>query len=103
MHVGTFTPAGSWEAASEELPALAELGVTVLELMPIADFVGRFGWGYDGVDWFAPTRLYGSPDDVRSFVDQAHALGLGVILDVIYNHFGPDGNYLSKFADDYFS
>src|SRR5687768_11844305 len=67
MHVGTFTPAGSWEAAARELPELAALGITVIELMPVADFPGRFGWGYDGVDLFAPTRLYGSPDDFRAF------------------------------------
>jgi len=103
MHVGTFTPAGTWEAASEELPALAALGVTVLEMMPIADFVGRFGWGYDGVDLFAPTRLYGTPDDCRRFIDRAHALGLGVILDVVYNHVGPDGNYLTQFSQAYFT
>ena len=92
MHLGTFTPEGTWEAASHELPALAELGVTVLEIMPIADFPGRFGWGYDGVDLFAPTRLYGTPDDCRRFMDRAHIAGLGVILDVVYNHVGPDGN-----------
>jgi maltooligosyltrehalose trehalohydrolase len=103
MHLGTFTPTGTWEAASRELPALAELGVTVLEIMPIADFPGRFGWGYDGVDLFAPTRLYGTPDDCRRFVDRAHALGLGVILDVVYNHLGPDGNYLAQFSPEYFS
>jgi maltooligosyltrehalose trehalohydrolase len=103
LHVGTFTPAGTWEAASEELPALAALGVTVLEMMPIADFVGRFGWGYDGVDLFAPTRLYGTPDDCRRFIDRAHALGLGVILDVVYNHVGPDGNYLTQFSQAYFT
>ena len=81
--------------------ALKETGITLLEMMPIADFPGRFGWGYDGVDLFAPTRLYGIPDDLRAFVDRAHALGLGVILDVVYNHFGPDGNYLGAFSDDY--
>ena len=70
MHVGTFTPAGTWETAMGELPALAELGVTVLEIMPIADFSGRFGWGYDGVNLFAPTRLYGTPDDCRRFIDR---------------------------------
>ncbi len=75
----------------------------MLEVMPVADFPGRFGWGYDGVDLFAPTRLYGAPDDFRAFVDRAHALGLGVILDVVYNHFGPDGNYLREFSHDYFS
>ncbi|AWK86706.1 malto-oligosyltrehalose trehalohydrolase [Azospirillum thermophilum] len=101
MHIGTFTPEGTWEAATRELPALVELGVTVLELMPVADFPGRFGWGYDGVDLFAPTRLYGRPDDMRRFVDRAHGLGLAVILDVVYNHLGPDGNYLTCFADAY--
>ena len=103
MHMGTFTPEGTWEAASQALPALAELGVTVLEMMPIADFVGQFGWGYDGVDLFAPTRLYGTPDDCRRFIDRAHALGLGVILDVVYNHVGPDGNYLAQFSQAYFT
>lgn len=94
IHVGTFTREGSWPAAMEQLPELAKLGITVLEIMPVADFPGRFGWGYDGVNLFAPTRLYGSPDDFRAFVDRAHNLGLGVILDVVYNHIGPDGNYL---------
>jgi maltooligosyltrehalose trehalohydrolase len=77
--------------------------VTVLEVMPVAEFPGRFGWGYDGVDLFAPTRLYGAPDDFRRFVDRAHACGLAVILDVVYNHLGPDGNYLKPFAPDYFT
>jgi maltooligosyltrehalose trehalohydrolase len=103
MHIGTFTRAGTWAAATAHLPELSKLGVTVLEVMPIAEFPGRFGWGYDGVNLFAPTRLYGSPDDARRFVDRAHALGLGVILDVVYNHLGPDGNYLTQFADEYFS
>ena len=103
MHVGTFTPDGSWEAASRELPALAELGITCLEIMPVAEFPGRFGWGYDGVDLFAPTRLYGRPMDFRRFVDRAHALGIAVILDVVYNHFGPDGNYLKLFSAAYFT
>jgi maltooligosyltrehalose trehalohydrolase len=103
MHLGTFTPEGTWEAASRELPELADAGVTLLELMPIADFVGRYGWGYDGVDLFAPSHLYGSPDDCRRFVDRAHALGLGVILDVVYNHVGPDGNYLAHFSPEYFT
>lgn len=71
--------------------------------MPIHEFAGRFGWGYDGVDLFAPTRLYGEPDDLRRFVDRAHGLGLAVILDVVYNHFGPDGNYLKHFSADYFT
>jgi maltooligosyltrehalose trehalohydrolase len=103
MHVGTFTREGTWAAAMRELPELAKLGVTVLEIMPLADFPGQFGWGYDGVNWFAPTRLYGVPDDVRRFVDRAHALGLGVIHDVVYNHFGPDGNYITQFTKSYIS
>ena len=103
LHVGTFTPEGTWRAAAAELEALADLGITIVEMMPVADFAGRFGWGYDGVDLYAPTRLYGTPDDLRAFVDRAHALGLGVILDVVYNHIGPDGNYLSDFARDYFT
>jgi maltooligosyltrehalose trehalohydrolase len=102
MHIGTFTHEGTWRSAMEQLPRLADLGINVLEVMPVADFPGRFGWGYDGVDLFAPTRLYGRPDDFRAFVDRAHALGLGVILDVVYNHFGPDGNYLRPFSPDYF-
>jgi maltooligosyltrehalose trehalohydrolase len=102
MHLGTYTRQGSWSAAAEELPALAELGITLVEIMPVADFPGRFGWGYDGVNHFAPTRLYGEPDDMRRFVDRAHALGLGVILDVVYNHFGPEGNYLERFSPDYY-
>ena len=103
MHIGTFTAEGTWAAALAQLPHLAELGVTLLEVMPIADFPGRYGWGYDGVNLFAPTRLYGGPDDFRRFVDRAHALRLGVILDVVYNHLGPDGNYVKQFAPHYFS
>ena len=102
MHIGTFTKPGIWSSAQAELPHLADTGVTVLEVMPVAEFPGRFGWGYDGVQWFAPTRIYGSPDDFRRFVDRAHSLGLAVILDVVYNHLGPDGNYLGKFAPQYF-
>ncbi|HZZ72025.1 MAG TPA: malto-oligosyltrehalose trehalohydrolase [Pirellulales bacterium] len=101
MHIGTFTREGTWAAAIEQLPELARVGITVLELMPVADFPGEFGWGYDGVDFFAPTRLYGRPDEMRRFVDQAHALGMGVILDVVYNHIGPDGNYLISFSQHY--
>lgn len=103
MHVGTFTPDGTWEAASRELPELARLGITVIEMMPVAEFPGRFGWGYDGVDLFAPYHLYGEPDDLRRFVDRAHSAGLGVILDVVYNHFGPDGNYLRQYSDTWFT
>jgi maltooligosyltrehalose trehalohydrolase len=103
MHVGTFTREGTWNAAAEQLGELAQLGVTAIEMMPIADFAGRFGWGYDGVNLYAPTRLYGTPDDLRAFVDRAHAVGIGVILDVVYNHLGPDGNYLAEFSPDYFT
>jgi maltooligosyltrehalose trehalohydrolase len=103
IHIGTFTPEGTWRAAITRLQDLKDLGVTLLEVMPVADFAGTFGWGYDGVDLYAPTRLYGRPDDLRAFVDRAHAIGLGVILDVVYNHLGPDGCYLSKFSDRYFS
>jgi maltooligosyltrehalose trehalohydrolase len=101
MHVGTFTKEGTWRAAAEQLDELARIGITVIEMMPVADFPGKFGWGYDGVNLFAPTHLYGLPDDLRSFIDRAHSLGLGVILDVVYNHFGPDGNYLGVFSNDY--
>jgi len=103
MHVGTFTPEGNWLAAALQLPRLRDLGITAVEVMPVADFPGKFGWGYDGVDLFAPTRLYGEPDDLRTFVERAHGLGLAVILDVVYNHLGPDGNYLRQFSDTYFS
>jgi maltooligosyltrehalose trehalohydrolase len=103
MHVGTFTREGTWRAAAQELAELARAGITVIEMMPIADFQGEFGWGYDGVDLFAPCRLYGTPDDLRAFVDQAHAMRLGVILDVVYNHLGPEGNYLRVFSDHYFT
>ncbi len=103
LHVGTFTLEGTYASAERELPELARIGITCLEIMPLADFPGRFGWGYDGVDLFAPTRLYGTPDELRHFIDRAHSLGLGVILDVVYNHFGPDGNYLSAFSEHYSS
>ncbi len=103
MHIGTFTPEGTWTAAIDEIPRLAELGVTLLDVMPVAEFDGCFGWGYDGVDLFAPTRLYGSPDDFRRFVDVAHQHALGVMLDVVYNHFGPAGNYTGQFSDSFVS
>jgi maltooligosyltrehalose trehalohydrolase len=103
LHVGTFTRQGTWAAAARQLDALADVGITTLELLPVAEFPGRFGWGYDGVDLFAPTRLYGTPDDFRAFVDRAHRTGLGVILDVVYNHLGPSGNYLSQFSPHYFT
>src|ERR1700730_17831267 len=98
MHIGTFTKEGTWQAAAEQLEELARIGITVVEMMPIADFPGNFGWGYDGVDLFAPSHLYGGPDDLRRFVDRAHSLGLAVILDAVYNHFGPDGNYLAVYS-----
>jgi len=103
MHVGTFTPEGTWAAAARQLRELARTGISVIEMMPIAEFAGEFGWGYDGVNLFAPCRIYGTPDDLRAFVDAAHSLGMGVILDVVYNHFGPDGNYLRVFSEDYFT
>jgi maltooligosyltrehalose trehalohydrolase len=102
MHLGTFTSEGTWRAAERRLADLASLGITTLEVMPIADFAGRFGWGYDGVDLFAPSRLYGTPDDARHFVDAAHRAGLAVILDVVYNHLGPVGNFLRDFAPAFF-
>jgi maltooligosyltrehalose trehalohydrolase len=103
MHIGTFTREGTFEAARRELPELAELGITAVEVMPIADFPGRFGWGYDGVGLFAPVAIYGRPDNFRRFVDDAHRAGIGVLLDVVYNHVGPDGNYLKQFSEDYFT
>ena len=103
LHFGTFTREGTYAAAQRKLPELADLGITTVEIMPLADFAGDFGWGYDGVNWFAPCRLYGTPDDFRRFVDAAHALGMGVILDVVYNHLGPDGNYMPAFSSAYLS
>ena len=103
MHIGTFTAEGTWRAAIAYLPYLAETGITLLEVMPVSEFPGRFGWGYDGVHPFAPTRLYGGTNDFREFVDKAHANGLGVILDVVYNHLGPDGNYFGAYSPYYFT
>ncbi len=103
LHIGTFSPEGTWEGARAFLPALRELGITVLEVMPVAEFAGGFGWGYDGVDLWAPTHLYGTPDELRGFVDDAHRLGLAVILDVVYNHIGPEGNYLEHFTRSWFT
>ena len=103
LHIGVFTPEGTWRAAIDKLPLLHDVGITLIEVMPVAAFPGDFGWGYDGVFWYAPTQLYGSPEDFRAFVDRAHALGMGVILDVVYNHFGPAGNYTSKFSPYYAS
>jgi maltooligosyltrehalose trehalohydrolase len=103
MHIGTFSKEGTWQGAQRELAELARVGITLIELMPVADFPGRFGWGYDGVGLFAPTWLYGEPHDMRSFINEAHAQGIGVILDVVYNHLGPDGNYVAAFSPWYFS
>jgi maltooligosyltrehalose trehalohydrolase len=103
MHVGTFSPSGTWAGAADKLKHLRDLGVTVLQVMPVAEFPGSFGWGYDGVDLFAPYHVYGEPDDFRRFVDEAHRLDLAVILDVVYNHFGPDGNFLDRYSSQYFS
>ena len=95
LHVGAFTPEGTFAAAAERLERLRDLGVTAVELMPVADFPGRWNWGYDHAALYAPSRAYGRPDDLRALVDRAHALGLAVVLDVIYNHLGPDGAYLA--------
>ncbi|MCU1295696.1 MAG: 1,4-alpha-glucan branching protein, partial [Bryobacterales bacterium] len=103
MHIGTFTQEGTWAAAAGQLAELADLGINLIELMPVADFAGAHGWGYDGVNLFAPTRLYGTPDEFRAFVDCAHSHGIAVILDVVYNHFGPDGNYITQFSPCYIS
>ena len=103
MHIGTFTREGTFDAARRELRELAEAGITVIEVMPVADFPGRFGWGYDGVGLFAPLSIYGEPDDFRRLINDAHRAGIGVILDVVYNHVGPDGNYLRQYSEDYFT
>jgi maltooligosyltrehalose trehalohydrolase len=98
LHVGTFTPEGTFAAAAAKLPLLRDLGVTAIELMPLADFPGRRNWGYDGAALFAPARVYGRPDDLRALVDAAHGLRLAVLIDVVYNHLGPEGAYLPSFA-----
>src|SRR5208282_2999700 len=103
MHIGTFTREGTFAAAARELPTLAAIGITAVEIMPLNEFDGQFGWGYDGVDLFAPSHLYGSPHELRHFVDEAHAHGVAVLLDVVYNHFGPNGNYIPKFAKAFHS
>jgi maltooligosyltrehalose trehalohydrolase len=103
LHIGTFTPEGTFDAASGKLSYLRELGITTIEVMPVAQCPGRFNWGYDGVQLFAPYHVYGDPEAFKRFVDRAHAIGLAVILDVVYNHLGPDGNYLRCFSPHYFS
>lgn len=103
LHVGTFSPEGTFAGVREKLGMLKELGITAIELMPLADFPGNRNWGYDGVDLFAPARCYGTPDDLRELVDAAHALKIAVFLDVVYNHLGPEGAYLGAFSPFYFS
>ncbi|MEO8079929.1 MAG: malto-oligosyltrehalose trehalohydrolase, partial [Caldimonas sp.] len=103
LHVGTFTTAGTFAAAEERLPELAALGITAVELMPLADFPGRRNWGYDGVLLYAPDAAYGSPDALKSLVDAAHGLGLTMLVDVVYNHFGPEGNYLHGYCPEFFN
>lgn len=103
LHVGTFTDEGTYRAAEQKLDALVHLGITTIELLPLASFPGRRGWGYDGVALYAPFAPYGEPDDLASFVEAAHARGLAVFLDVVLNHFGPAGNYLWSYAEEYFT
>lgn len=98
LHIGTFTPEGTFRAAIGKLDALLELGITAIEIMPIADFAGRWNWGYDGAHLFAPDSSYGRPEDLKALIDAAHGKGLSVFLDVVYNHFGPKGNYLQVYT-----
>jgi maltooligosyltrehalose trehalohydrolase len=102
-HVGTFTREGTYRAMIDKLDHLAASGITALELMPLADFAGSRGWGYDGVLWYAPDSAYGRPDDLKTLIDEAHLRGLMVFLDVVYNHFGPEGNYLGRYAPTFFT
>src|SRR6202165_5069950 len=102
-HVGTFTPEGTYRAMIGKLDHLAATGITALELMPLADFSGSRNWGYDGVLRYAPDHVYGRPDDLKSLIDEAHVRGLMVFLDVVYNHFGPEGNYLGHYAPSFFT
>ena len=102
-HVGTFTPGGTYRAMIAKLDHLAGCGITALELMPLADFAGSRNWGYDGVLWYAPDSAYGRPDDLKALIDEAHLRGLMVFLDVVYNHFGPEGNYLGRYAPSFFT
>lgn len=103
LHVGAFTPAGTFAAAGERLDYLAELGITAIEIMPVSDFPGRRNWGYDGVFPFAPDNSYGTPNDLKNFIQSAHQRGIMVLLDVVYNHFGPEGNYLNAYAPQFFT
>jgi maltooligosyltrehalose trehalohydrolase len=101
LHIGTFTPEGTWSAAIDRLRHLADVGITAIQLLPVPEWAGLFGWGYDGILPYAPTHAYGRPEDMRAFVDAAHALGIGVILDVVYNHFGA-GDRFAEFTERYF-
>ena len=103
LHIGTFTDRGSFRSIAQHFDHLLRLGVNTIELMPIADFPGNRNWGYDGVQLYAPCRAYGNPDDLRFLINEAHRAGLAVILDVVYNHLGPDGNYLGQYSKDYFN
>lgn len=103
LHVGTFSPAGTFRGVQERLPYLVDLGITAIELMPVADFPGNHNWGYDGVSLFAPARCYGRPDELRALVDAAHSAGIAVLLDVVYNHLGPDGAYLAAVSKQVFT
>ncbi len=103
LHVGTFTPAGTFLALIEKLDHLRQLGINAIELMPIADFAGEHNWGYDGVSVYAPAHSYGTPDDFRRLVDEAHARGIALYLDVVYNHLGPDGAYQAAFAPQFYA
>jgi maltooligosyltrehalose trehalohydrolase len=103
LHVGTFTPEGTYAGAAKKIGSLKELGVTAIELMPLADFAGKRNWGYDGVLPYAPDSAYGRPEDLKALIDAAHAAGLMVLLDVVYNHFGPKGNYLPRYAPQFFT
>jgi len=101
-HVGTFTPEGTYRGMIGKLDHVANSGITAIELMPLADFAGTRNWGYDGVLWYAPDHVYGSPDELKALVDEAHQRGLMIFLDVVYNHFGPEGNYLGRYAPQFF-
>jgi len=102
LHIGTFTPEGTFRAAIEKLPTLAETGITMIEVLPVSQFGGNRGWGYDGVLLYAPHAAYGTPDDFKAFIDAAHGHGLSVVLDIVLNHFGPEGNYLPLLSPDFF-
>ncbi|HBG27059.1 MAG: hypothetical protein A2Y10_08410 [Planctomycetes bacterium GWF2_41_51] len=102
MHIGVYTPEGTWLAAAEQLEQIADAGITILELMPVCEFIGNFGWGYDGICLFSPYHIYGTPDDFRTFVNKAHKLKMGIILDVVYNHIGPE-SFIEYFSKEYLS